>query len=367
VSLFSDQENVDIKEFIIKSVERTGGVVDEMGDDLLGAILPPEIAANVASNSFLILALSHSAAESVPDAVPAVIGTPIMDALIGFAYGIGTTSMSAIYLDNIRKKGLKEEAERVLTYSQCRLRANESAPVTVRESHYAIFHFRVAFVSYEKRERMETVAVSLDTNVVNNFVVKALRSLPIEPIHISPDEAGFDSKRLKVAYEVAQKELSQRAKKESTAYLSTISRRFQLEANRLSDYYDQTERELRRRLDKEADQKKRESILSKQQAVKQEKARKLAELGEKYRLRPKAALTSIQIIRQPKSYFDVYVDKGKQTRTVTLIYDSLLTRLEPPICDRCRLEMTRIFVTGLNEHLCVSCNADLGIRQDNSL
>ena len=356
MSILFDRDNVDIKEFIVKSVERTGGIVDEMGDDLLGALLPPEIAATAASDSVLTLALSQKAAESEPDAAMAVIGTPIMDALIGFASGIGTTSISAIYLDNIRKKGLKEEAERILTYSQCRLRTDNSVPVTVRDCYYAVFHFRLAFVSYEKRERIETIVVSLDTNVVNNVVVEALRSIPTEPIFISADAPPFDSKRIKAAYESAKKEASQRAQTESAAYLSAISRRFQLEANRLAEYYDQTDRELRRRLDKEADQKKRESVMSKQHAAKLEKSRKLAELGEKYRLRPRAALTSIQIVRQPKSCFNIFVDKGKQTRTVTLIYDSLLGRLEPPICDRCDCEMTRIFVTGSNEHLCISCS-----------
>lgn len=346
-----------MKDFIINCIERTGGIIEEIEPDLLSAILPDEIAQAASSETIVTLALTQEAAEKRRDATLALIGTPLMDTLIEFASNIGTSSRSQIHLNNVRRKGLKEEAEKQLIYSRCRVRNDETALPTLRDCYYAVFNFRVTFVSFEKRERIERIAVAIDTESVNNIFSDALQNIPFESVSLSSaaSKPFDDGGKIQAAYEVAKKEAARRAEKDGEAYLTAISKRFQIEANRLAEYYDQTDRELKRRLDKEADQTKRGAIQSKIDAAKLEKTRKLSELGEKYRLRPRASLTSINIVSQPKTYFNLYVDKGKQTRTVTLIYDSLINRLEPPLCDSCRQEMVRITVTDAGKHLCPEC------------
>ncbi len=73
---------------------------------------------------------------------------------------------------------------------------------------------------------------------------------------------------------------------------------------------------------------------------------------------------STRLLVQAKTYFTLLVDRGPATRRLTLCYDSLLERLEPPGCEVCRGETTRVHVNADARLLCPACaqRADSPLR-----
>ena len=319
--------------FVRRIIERSGGVVEEVEPGLFEALLPPPLETLVVSEPLVALALDADAIASHPDARLATVGSPFMDALIGYASERGVAVVGWIVVDRLRRKGIREELERAVVFTNCRVRYDPADPDILTDA-YLQLNYRVTFFSEERRERLYVIPISSHTGRPTFDLVPLLPRLeiddkkllgvidaprrPVESVLASAREAL----RAKVAEEVERRQEHSR-------------RRFAAEASRIAAYYDQTARDLERRLARADDEKKRESIASKIDATRIERERKLRELGETYRLRIRARLANARLLYQQKSYYKIHLDRGKTTRTITVAYDSVLDRVEPPACDVC--------------------------------
>lgn len=344
---------MQVQQFITQCIEKAGGVVETRAPNLLDVLLPPPLEAIGRGKSLLSLAVDTEALSVEPESELATIGSPLMDALIAFASARGTTAIGHILPRRLRKKGLREEIERALVFSNCRVRYDASEP-DLRCTYYLQFNFRVTFLSEERRERIIAIPVNLWSNQPNLPLAEGLATLAVGE---EKSMALLDTSRVspEAAYETACRALRQQVSQEIAQHEARIKRRFVVEFSRISDYYKQVTQELQRRQEREEDEKRRHSLAQKVLAAQSERERKLRELGETYRLRLRAQLTSARLLSQPKTFTRVFLDRGQMTRTLSLAYDSVLERLEPPICEACRCETARVHVSSSTQVLCAPC------------
>jgi hypothetical protein len=328
-----------------------------------------------------------------------------MDTLIAFAAGRGTVGSGYLSAGRLKRRGLREEVERTLLFSNCRTR-HEYNEADVLLAATVQFNFKVVFLSEERRERLYVVPVNLFSNVVQPELAERLSGLTIEPDSAARfPEAPMVS--VETAYQTACRALRHLVAEEAARQQVRVAQRFAVEFGRISDYYGQVIAELERRrglqlrrVDAAARRQEPSSInmadaapaageggaaetassagarvaldaeenragrgiasgatvlAQKIESVQRERERKLRELGDTYGMRVRARLSSARCLWQPKAFFKVSIDRGSITRTLLLAYDGLLERLELPTCESCRCETRRLWASPSATLLCPAC------------
>ncbi len=341
---------MQVLEFIEGCVERSGGAMASRGPGLFDVLLPPELERSF-GRGLLAVAADPAALQAESHAELATPGSPFVDQLITWASARGTAARGRLPAGRLRRKGMREEVERSLLFSNCRVRYDIDEP-QVLDSRCAQFNFRVTFLSDEKRERMHVVPVNLWSNQVN-FALAGHLATALAAGDDTP-HAEAATVPVEQSYLTAQAALRRSVAEETGLHHKRIEKRFGVEYARVCAYYDQMAQELeaRRRGDEAGEAR---ALDNKLQAAAAERERKLHELGEKHQLRVRARLASARLLVQAKTYFTLLLDRGAATRRLTLCYDSLLERLEPPVCETCRRETTRMHVDTSARMLCPAC------------
>ncbi len=369
---------LDLPGFIRSCVERAGGAVDAGAPGRLDALLPPALEAAAGGRSWVRLALAADALDE--GAESAALGSPFLDALIRHAAGRGTVASGCLPAGRLKRKGLRGEVEGALLFSNCRTRYPDDG-ADVRLSATAQFDFKVAFLSEERRERLYVVPVNLFSNQVNLALAGRLAELPVEadPAPVLP-LAPLASAQ--AAYEVACRALRELVGRDAARHQVRVAQRFSVEFARIRGYYGEVIEQLERRRARELERAGTDSttgpreaapagetgerghpdrvaradeLAQRIEAARQERERKLRELGETYGIRTRARLASVRCLWQPKAFFKVLLDRGAVTRTLVLAYDGLLERVEPPTCESCRRETSRLRASPTARLLCPAC------------
>jgi hypothetical protein len=156
---------------------------------------------------------------------------------------------------------------------------------------------------------------------------------------------------------------------ERLAALQARSQRFlELDGARIEDYYGSLERDLKQRLARveAADGERRSSIESKIEALRVERQAKLADVRARHQLRVDLELINVLVTAQPKVLLPVEVGNRRVTISRTVVWDPLVHRLEPLVCDVCGElgEGLHLCTTGHLAHRgclapqCVECNRE---------
>ena len=377
----SEPEILNPSGFIRSCIERAGGAVEAGPDGRLDALLPPELEA-VAGRSWLRLALD--AGDLQDGAEPAMLGSPFLDALIAFTGGRGTVASGYLPAGRLKRKGLREEVERTVRFSNCRTRYEyDEADVLLAAT--AQFDFKVVFFSEERRERLYVVPVNLCSNQIQPALAERLAGLAIEaePATRFPEAPPV---AIEAAYETACRALRRMVADEAARQQVRVAQRFAVEFARISGYYGQAIADLERRRARElrraaggahgrGPRPRREpdtaqpaggdggtakpappgSLSQKVESARRERERKLRELGETYGIRVRARLSSARCLWQPKAFFKVLIDRGSTTRALILAYDGILERVELPNCESCGRETSRLWASSSARMVCPAC------------
>src|SRR2546426_5348510 len=210
----ADPEMPDVSGFIRSCVDRAGGVVEARPAGRPDALLPRALEATTGGRSWARLALATDGLED--GAEPALLGSLFMDALIAFAAGRGTVGVGYLPAGRLKRRGLREEVERTLLFSNCRTRY-EYDEADVLLSATAQFDFKVVFLSEERRERLYVVPVNLFSNQVQPLLVERLAGLTVEaePAVRFPEAPMVP---IETAYETACRALNQRVAEEAARH-----------------------------------------------------------------------------------------------------------------------------------------------------
>ncbi len=134
---------------------------------------------------------------------------------------------------------------------------------------------------------------------------------------------------------------------ELSAYLKELQKRVsrfrELDEARLTAYYDELERDLQHRLTT-ATSDRRAGLQDKLTAVKTERTHKLTDVAERYRVKLELTLINLMVIQQPKLIMPVRIENRTTKISRYAVWDPLLHRLEPPVCEVCGLPVKRAYL-----------------------
>ncbi len=342
----ADSELLNVPGFIRDCIERAGGAVEARPGGRFEALLPRELEPAAEGRAWIRLALTAGGLDG--DEEPAMPGSPFLDSLIAFAAGRGTVGSGYVSAGRVKRKGLREEVERTLRFSNCRTRY-ERDETDLLLAATAQFNFKVMFFSEERREKLYVVPVNLFSNQVQPLFAERLAGLRIEAEAVGTiPEAPLVS--VESAYETARRALRRMVADDAARQQVRVAQRFAVEFARISDYYGKVIAALERRRAREDD-----PVSHKIESARDERERKLRELGETYGMRVRARLSSARCLWQPKSFFKLQIDRGSTTRSLVLAYDGVLERLELPGCDSCGRATPRLWASPTARLFCPAC------------
>lgn len=344
---------MQLRGFVIQALERAGGVVEPRGARLWDALLPPFLESAMEGRSVVTLAFESDALLDQPDADLVTLDSPLVEGLFAFARQVGTTSTGHLAVEHPRGKRLAEKVTNSLIFSHCRAHCTDG-DAEVRLAWYAQFNFSVAYVSDGVREMLYVVPVNLWSNQANWDLAERLAGLPV----VSETPEGIpETPRvpLKTAYATAQSVLREVVAAEALRQQQQKASELTTQFEHIREPFSQKIARLQKRQEKQTEEAQKEKLSRKVEALRTEEERRLQELAKKHRLETRASLVSARLLSQPKTFFDLQLDRGAATRTLALAYDPLLERVEPPGCEGCRRETTRIHFTESSKLLCDAC------------
>jgi hypothetical protein len=348
-----------MEEFVRRCVEIEGGLVEFPDPGLAEMIAPPPLAALLGGDEVAMLALSAEALEQHPAARPLLPGSLELDRLVQHAAGYGQVSRAWPRIERLARRNLAPEIERALTFSARRVRLPD-LPADVQMAEYAQFDFIVSFVSDEKDEFLHTTVVDLWSGLPCPAAAAVLADLAVDDN--GPDAGSCRRCTIEQACAVAEAELARELASRVEAHQQRVARRLSDETGRLRLYYHALATDLERRTRRAAGADGKDdpsNVGQRRAAIEAECERKMAEMAEKYRLRPSARLAAIRILTYPRLFTTVELERRQAHRTLELAFDPLLGRLLFPGCENCRRGTAFLELAADGRLLCRACSAQV--------
>ena len=287
-----------------------------------------------------------------------------------------------LIIDNLRldKTGLDELAANSWGLVNARVQPQPRTTVARTCSTYIRFNFKAALLSDEKQERLVSVLMDAHTgNRVPNpepITTRAavptpdtiLDTLSPSPMRWQPPDGPalklpLDQTSLQALLVRAQNAVHDELGEALINLQNRVARFRELDEARLNDYYGDLEKDLRQRL-KSALPDRQASLQDKLEAVKTEHAYKLADLAERYQVQIHLTLLNLLVIQQAKLVLPVFVSNRTTQVEAFAVWDPLMYRLEPLLCQVCGLPGAQRMHLCHNGHLaheaclapaCVDC------------
>ena len=267
-----------------------------------------------------------------------------------------------VYINGLRlsKDGLKDMAAKQWAVLNGRVVAQPRATLSRGRSTYVRFNFKAVVLSHEKQERLVSVLMDAhsgcpvagaDADVIEaqataaepDAVSQALLDAPIRwrPGDGRPLKTPLDQRALDALLDRAKAAVLHQLSAHLSVLQQRVGRYRELDRARLTEYYDGLERDLQQRLNR-ASPDRRESLADKLEAVKGERTHKLADIAERYRVRLDLILLNLMVIQQPKLVLPVNIENRTTRVSVPAVWDPLLHRLEPLVCEVCGRPAERV-------------------------
>jgi len=392
----------ELADFVLKYCQEAGAIVEPPAYGVYEVLLPDDLAARSGVPAYqrvafddtplvLPLDLQSGGKAEANEVTRLSYGHPLVESLIEAARQ--EPACARLYVNAVRldKRGLADLAHQALSFPNARLVEVPDQIESPALGHYVRFNFKAALITDEKREQLLSVLMDAQGGYAVEELAEIERLVTLEtepgferlpvmpPAWLPSEEPPFDpstgSGRRKLRIPLSRQTLEgllERAKlaalDELAEPLDSLQRRaarfLELDRARLEQYYDDIERDLRRRLERATDDDRRKALEDKLGAVQVEREAKLADAEAKYRLRVELELINLLVIIQPRLVLPMKIENRTATVTRTVVWNPLLHRIEPLTCDVCGRASFRLFLcTGghlvheecLLSHQCVDC------------
>ena len=343
-----------LREFAAAVFELAGGVVEPVEDDLMEVLLPPELEGQFRPD--LRIAFDPELAAEAPDSELLVYGSDLLDHLVAFAEGKG--AISRVYLTgiNLYAPNLEQNLKRELRFEGGDIRMTRTK---VRLFKYLLFTFEVRYTTDEREEAFIPVVVNLHNGQIARRLAAVLEDADRcfeENYYICPEAESISVYQ---AYRIARGEMERNVIASLNFRKAAMEELIQREFRRIHKYYQDNDRELLERIEKEAakrdaqtertdtDRIKAEgridALESKRRVNQIERQRRLQEISDKYTLRTTVRLTNLLQIAYPKIVISMTVVDNTSKRpegerlqtTISIIWNPLTQSPEPPVCPQC--------------------------------
>lgn len=264
-----------------------------------------------------------SAFPESPRGIPITYGSPVLEAIVGLAEGLGQASAVSLGHLYLKRADPASEVERTFHPLNSRAKGLE-AKETI--GAYWIFHFRYTALSDEvKGETLAEVRGLEERWPEGDLEEKG-----------APGELGDSSKPLAEVYRRARLLAQARINEHLKEFYQNRERRLHRDTLRLEEYYRDLAREIRSHIEKKGlggEERAREE--AKARAAEIELQVKIRELQEKYAVSVRASLVSLLHVRLPVLQVRALYQRRREVRELALFWNPLLKAWEPLGCEAC--------------------------------
>ena len=344
----------ELADFVLNYCHRAGALVEPSPEGVYDVLLPDTLAAQWREPALQRFAFGELG-QAAPDVTTLGYGHPLVERMAG---AIRTETLCGrLYVNQVRldKTGLVDLARAAIGLPNARL---VEAPRQIESRvmcHYVRFNFKAALITDEKREHLVSVTMDAQAGhavkelahieeLVPLEAVPQFKNLSLAPMRWCQESSPLSHPALEGLLERARRAALDELAPQIESLQRHAARYLELDRARLNEYYDQIERDLKRRAERASDEDKRASVESKLAAARVERQAKLADVEAKYQLRAELELVNLLVIEQPKVVRIVQIENRTTTITRMAVWDPLLHRIEPFVCDTCGKPGPRLFL-----------------------
>ena len=350
-----------LKSFLERLLARHGALVDEVGEDALEVLFPPELARQLGVGElerFSFPDVSQGTASPTPmfdqeRTATRVVSyqSELLETLGGLL--IGRVAVAAAALAEpmpMKRLALERDIERAITLQNAVLRSQEQAEAI---APYLIFHFKYAALSDEQREGMISLAINECTLNVVEGLSELVPQLPLTtqlPDHAP--EADFEQ-----VYRRARRAAQSLIQDALVDFIKSMNRRFTRDWQRVTEYYRSIQQEIETTIKKKgltAESLEREQ--SRLRATEIELERKIRDLQTKYDLTVRVEAVAVLRLLAPVMLVSLTAMRRKWMVPIQLAWNPLRRELERVACVACFRPSKKIFICDDQRHtVCPEC------------
>jgi hypothetical protein len=341
-------DRFDLARFVLGFLEQEGSVVTPPAFGIYEVLLPEDLATQLGIDDFVRLNFSTENPPADADIVRLSVNHPLVETI---AEQVTTQpANAAVYVNSVRleKRGLLDLARKQFSFTAARVEGLPNREEARELHHYLQMNFKVAIVSEEKQEELMTVMMDLqaghavsDPDLLHQLEIYEPRpffeTLPVAQPRWSCAGPALSPQTLQAILPRAENALRAKLTDRLAGMSARIQHNLALDLARIEEYYDDLANDLRRRRTRlaETEADRSQSLDDKLAVLEAERRAKADDVRGRYSLRIDMELVNTLLIVQPKVTLPVTI--GNRTTTIerTVVWDPLMHRLEPLVCDAC--------------------------------
>jgi hypothetical protein len=355
-----------LQRFILEHLEAHGALVERPAYNVVELLLPDELAAQLETAPYLLLAFGEEEESAFPGSRLLTYGHPLVDHIIEMAKEEGKTARWYVNDVRLEKRDLFEVIKKETTLPNAWILPADDAAPQARMHYYVRFNFKVTLLSDEKEEKLASIlmdlnrglpATELEAEASHLFLEREPRTRPLAdaPLLWQSDLPPLSLESLALLQDRAAQAITTRLGATLRAWQGRAARRLELDLARLQAFYDDTEANLRRRLERTDDPEQQQRINEKLAFARSDREHKITDARAKYQLRLVLELINAELISQPKLALIARVENRYVSARPTFVWDPLLHRLEPPLCAHCGQPDYRLHLCANGHLACDDC------------
>ena len=356
----------DLEAFVLAYARANGGIVEPPVYGAYDVLLPEAEAGRMGVPAFQRLTF----ADDPPDGVTHLgYGHPLVDQMVESARTM--PACTRLYINEVRldKRGLADLAVKELAFPNARLSQAPRAAEARALYHYLQVNFTAALITDEKREQLISVWLDAQSGAAVEDPAWASHvpledacrqpDLPVASLAWLPEHALTSPQALAGLIERAAQAAVVPLADAIARLQSRAARHLELDRVRLEQYYDEMEADLAGRLQRSTDDSRRAALDARLEAVRADRAAKLADVVAKYRLRLDLEPINVAVIAQPKIQLAVEIKNRHASVERTVVWDPLRHLLQPLLCDVCLRPGTKLMLCAGGHLVCAdpACRA----------
>jgi hypothetical protein len=266
----------ELADFVLNYCQEAGAIVEPPAYGVHEVLLPDDLAARLGVPAYQRFAFDDTLAaqrtleaDGADEVTHLSYGHLLVESLVEAARQV--PACARLYVNAVRldKRGLADLARQALSFPNARLvevpdQNNEPNTESPALGHYVRFHFKAALITDEKREQL--LSVLMDAQ--GGYAVKELAEierqvtlettpgfehLPVMPPVWLPGEDPLSRQALEGLLERAKRAALEELAEPLDSLQRRAARFLELDRARLEQYYDDIQRDLKRRLERAAD------------------------------------------------------------------------------------------------------------------
>ncbi|MBI3952076.1 MAG: hypothetical protein HY314_16640 [Acidobacteria bacterium] len=353
--------SLPLKNFLERLLARHDALVEDIGEDALEVLFPPELAErlNVGEwERFYFPDASKRGASAMPmsglgQSPTRIVSyqSELLETLGELVARRGAMAVAALAEPPpVKRLELERDIERAIVLQNAVIRGQQHEQAIVP---YLVFHFKYTALSDERHEGMVSLAINERTVGVVQGLSELIPQVTLSPkLPVKAPVAGFEP-----MYARARRAAQSLIREALADFVKSMNRRLNRDVQHVTEYYRTIQQEIEMKIKKKGlagEELEREQ--SRIRATEIELERKVSDLQAKYDLKVQVEAVALLRLLLPVMLLRLNVMRRKWIVPIELAWNPLLRQLERVTCLGCFRPSKSIFICDDQRHsICPEC------------